>query len=517
MKAILCTLLLFSASAAAQFESERPLIPKESSQPLAGLPFDALWSRQNFIGEGNDFLSPVDGGWMSLVEHDRIYWHRESRTYHGIHRGRGDRVLPIGKQRIVLEEDQGGSQRTNVEIAEWIDGELRLFDFDIEPDSAFGRHMRSQGVRVDGEGRVDGAPSAVLSALASLPLGKRELDTRRRRPNHAEMGLIWNYFEVVRWVNDQNDRLGQVEAALREQQGLGALHLAHKLASHARYSDLANVASLHLSQFAYGRMGPVSFQRLFDRSSAALDKANAQLEERMEWLATMVEVVEHQKQAPDPAKTWNFVSRPSPGTVLEFHMKATRADGAVLVDTRALEQPVVTPLMGELPEGLQYALRILGYEESITVRIPPQLGFGEEHGVVEVTLDIVDSHPDGMHVPPTEGLLFIHLAPVDAEETPSGLRYREIVAGEGASPSRGDKVTLRIRSWNVFEKVIEVPREATGTVGGEDLMAGVSEALMSMKVGGLQVLFVPPHLADTHPERSGMAQCVVVELLSIDS
>ena len=196
-------------------------------------------------------------------------------------------------------------------------------------------------------------------------------------------------------------------------------------------------------------------------------------------------------------------------------MVITDNDGKELENTHASGEPIVAPVMGDLPEGIQWALRTLAYDEKMTLIIPPHLAFGPQFGVLRVEIEIVERLPNTADKPPLRDRLGYYIDEVDAEETPSGLRFRDLVVGEGAAPERGREVRIRTMSWNAKGTALGEPMEVTTTVGAGDMFAGVTEALQSMGVGGQRVLFVPHHLADTSRERAGTSQCVVVELLEL--
>jgi len=105
----------------------------------------------------------------------------------------------------------------------------------------------------------------------------------------------------------------------------------------------------------------------------------------------------------------------------------------------------------------------------------------------------------------------------------SGLQYEVISAGEGASPSATDKVTVHYHGTlidgKVFDSSVERGQPATFPVNG--VIPGWVEALQLMKVGDKWKLFIPHELA--YGER-GAGQDIgpfstlifEVELLSID-
>ena len=80
---------------------------------------------------------------------------------------------------------------------------------------------------------------------------------------------------------------------------------------------------------------------------------------------------------------------------------------------------------------------------------------------------------------------------------PSGLQYKIITAGTGATPTSSDTVvthyTGTLINGQVFDSSVQRGEPATFPVGG--VIAGWTEALQHMKVGGKWQLFIPAELA----------------------
>ena len=80
---------------------------------------------------------------------------------------------------------------------------------------------------------------------------------------------------------------------------------------------------------------------------------------------------------------------------------------------------------------------------------------------------------------------------------PSGLQYKIITAGTGATPTASDTVvthyTGTLINGQVFDSSVQRGEPATFPVGG--VIAGWTEALQHMKVGGKWQLFIPGELA----------------------
>ena len=80
---------------------------------------------------------------------------------------------------------------------------------------------------------------------------------------------------------------------------------------------------------------------------------------------------------------------------------------------------------------------------------------------------------------------------------PSGLQYKVITPGTGATPTARDKVVThyrgRLLNGTEFDSSYSRNKPATFPVGG--VIAGWTEALQRMKVGGKWELYVPSNLA----------------------
>ncbi|MDE6100669.1 MAG: FKBP-type peptidyl-prolyl cis-trans isomerase [Paramuribaculum sp.] len=83
------------------------------------------------------------------------------------------------------------------------------------------------------------------------------------------------------------------------------------------------------------------------------------------------------------------------------------------------------------------------------------------------------------------------------KKTESGLQYEIIEEGAGASPSKGDRVTVhytgKLIDGTVFDSSVE--RGEPATFGVTQVIPGWVEALQMMKVGAKWRLFIPSELA----------------------
>jgi peptidylprolyl isomerase len=87
----------------------------------------------------------------------------------------------------------------------------------------------------------------------------------------------------------------------------------------------------------------------------------------------------------------------------------------------------------------------------------------------------------------------------DFVKTESGLQYYDFKVGEGASPSKGKKVTVHYSGWltdgKLFDSSVVKNRPFTFEIGRRRVIKGWDEGVMSMKVGGIRQLKIPPGLA----------------------
>ncbi|TMW99652.1 hypothetical protein EJD97_002222 [Solanum chilense] len=83
--------------------------------------------------------------------------------------------------------------------------------------------------------------------------------------------------------------------------------------------------------------------------------------------------------------------------------------------------------------------------------------------------------------------------------TESGLQYKDIKVGQGPSPPVGFQVAANyvamVPSGQIFDSSLEKGRPYIFRVGADQVIKGLDEGILSMKVGGLRRLYVPGSLA----------------------
>ncbi len=82
--------------------------------------------------------------------------------------------------------------------------------------------------------------------------------------------------------------------------------------------------------------------------------------------------------------------------------------------------------------------------------------------------------------------------------TASGLKYTDLVVGSGATPQRGQTVTVHytgtLENGKKFDSSYDHGRPADFKIGVGSVIKGWDEGLMSMKVGGKRRLVIPSAL-----------------------
>ena len=90
------------------------------------------------------------------------------------------------------------------------------------------------------------------------------------------------------------------------------------------------------------------------------------------------------------------------------------------------------------------------------------------------------------------------VAESDYVKTASGLQYCDLKEGTGASPSPGQKVAVHYTGWltsgKQFDSSVARKRPFAFEIGRRRVIKGWDEGVLSMKVGGVRQLKIPPAL-----------------------
>ena len=103
--------------------------------------------------------------------------------------------------------------------------------------------------------------------------------------------------------------------------------------------------------------------------------------------------------------------------------------------------------------------------------------------------------------PPPQPTTEKETTPVDEQKaitTPSGLKYIDLVAGTGASPQKGQRVSVHYTGWlkdgKKFDSSVDRGQPFGFILGQGQVIKGWDEGVASMKVGGKRKLIIPPQL-----------------------
>lgn len=87
---------------------------------------------------------------------------------------------------------------------------------------------------------------------------------------------------------------------------------------------------------------------------------------------------------------------------------------------------------------------------------------------------------------------------MSAVTTPTGLQYEELVVGNGASPTRGQKVIVHYTGWltdgTKFDSSVDRGRPFDFIIGQGQVIKGWDEGVATMKIGGKRKLTIPAEL-----------------------
>lgn len=90
------------------------------------------------------------------------------------------------------------------------------------------------------------------------------------------------------------------------------------------------------------------------------------------------------------------------------------------------------------------------------------------------------------------------LAQAHEVTTPSGLRYRDTVVGNGPSPRQGQRVSVHYTGWltdgSKFDSSRDRGQPFTFSLGRGEVIKGWDEGVASMKIGGRRKLTIPSDL-----------------------
>lgn len=173
-------------------------------------------------------------------------------------------------------------------------------------------------------------------------------------------------------------------------------------------------------------------------------------------------------------------------------------DGTFLGGSEQMGSPLVATLgIGQLFPGWEEGLLAMQEGSTYQLLIPPELGYGEMGApnlippnatlIWQVTLlDVIEART------PQD------IAEEDYTVTESGLKYYDIVEGTGDMPEMNEVVVVHYTGWledgTEFDSSQDTDDPLVFQFGTPDMIAGFTEGLATMRVGGQRQLVLPPDL-----------------------
>lgn len=201
-----------------------------------------------------------------------------------------------------------------------------------------------------------------------------------------------------------------------------------------------------------------------------------------------IEYIEHEKGGGPAAEA---------GDTVAVHYVGTLLDGTEFDNSIKRGQPIKFPLgQGRVIQGWDQGIAMMNVGGKATLIIPPELGYG--------------SRGAGGVIPPDATLKFeVELVDVlkpakptvvdslDYTTTATGLKFIDLVEGDGPVPSPRQKVSVHYTGWlengSMFDSSVDRgPFEFV--VGARQVISGWDEGVGTMKVGTKRQLVIPAEL-----------------------
>jgi peptidylprolyl isomerase len=193
-----------------------------------------------------------------------------------------------------------------------------------------------------------------------------------------------------------------------------------------------------------------------------------------------------------------------PGARVSVHYTGMLDDGTVFDSSYDRGDPISFVLgIGQVIPGWDEGIDLMAAGGKGRLIIPPELAYGSAGagGVIPpdatLTFDVelvdVQDGPPGSPEAPQE------IAAEQFTQTESGLRYYDIVEGEGDPAQAGDVVQVHYTGWLEedgfkFDSSLDRGDPFVFQLGGGQVIAGWDEGVAGMKPGGQRQLIIPADL-----------------------
>ncbi len=191
---------------------------------------------------------------------------------------------------------------------------------------------------------------------------------------------------------------------------------------------------------------------------------------------------------------------PQEGDQVSVHYTGQLSDGSVFDSSYERDEPVQFSMgSGEVLPGLEEGIALLKEGTKATIVIPPELAYGDmgfgpvpENETLSFEVELLSVFSPGLPVDPKETYM---------NETPSGIKYNVIEAGEGIQLSEEMHVSLNYTGYiddaaqTLFDSSYEREEPLQFILGRRMVIPGWEEALPEFKVGDVVRMWVPYHMA----------------------
>ena len=188
------------------------------------------------------------------------------------------------------------------------------------------------------------------------------------------------------------------------------------------------------------------------------------------------------------------------GQVVAVHYTGWLEDGNSFDSSSNRGEPISFALgQGMVIPGWDEGIAMLNVGDKARLIIPGDLAYGEAGGpgippnatlIFDVELVSVS---EGAPESPTE------VDPGDYTVTDSGLQYYDLVEGDGPALEEGQMAIMHFSVWlddgSFVDSSLNRGQPIPMIVGGGQNIPGWEEGLMSMNVGGVRQMIIPPELA----------------------
>lgn len=214
--------------------------------------------------------------------------------------------------------------------------------------------------------------------------------------------------------------------------------------------------------------------------------------------------------------------KPEEHSRVEVHYTGWTTDGNMFDSSRKRGQPAKFGLQ-QVIAGWTEGLQLMAPGDHVRFWIPEDLAYkgrpGKPAGMLVFDVELISFETPPKPTPPPEAPADVAEAPADAQKTASGLAYKVLKPGDGASkPTDKSMVVVHYAGWTTDGKNFDYSRKrgAPAAFGVKAVIPGWTEGLQLMDKGSQYRLWIPEELAyKGQPGRPAGMLVFDVELLEI--